>query len=346
MVRIGMMIPRRQAVTTVVIAVAVAVAATACSADSPPTDDRGSGHYSIAFVPKNLGNPYFVASATDGKAAVEEFGGEFQEVAPSQPTPTGQVPFLNTLMQQGVDGIAMAAVDPKAPCDAMNQARRTGTKVVTFDSDTDPTCRDLFINSATAEGIAKAQVDIISEQIGGAGEVAIISGAPNAPTQNKWIDLMKKDIAANHPGIEVVDVVYGNDDDQQAYDKIAGLVTKYPALKGIIAPDTVAIAAGGRYLQKSEHKGKIALTGLGLPNQMKPYVMDGTVTKFALWNPGDLGYLAAHALKALIDGTITGKQGDKFQAGKLGEYEVGQDGMVLLGQPTLFTKDNIGDFNF
>ena len=35
--------------------------------------------------------------------------------------------------------------------------------------------------------------------------------------------------------------------------------------------------------------------------------------------PGDLGYLAAYAAHGAGDGTITGKEGDKFNAGKLGE---------------------------
>ena len=83
---------------------------------------------------------------------------------------------------------------PTAICDALNEARDAGTKVVTFDSDTDPECRDLYINQASAEGIAKAQVDLIAEQIGDSGEVAILSAAANATNQNAWIDLMKTDL--------------------------------------------------------------------------------------------------------------------------------------------------------
>ena len=79
---------------------------------------------------------------------------------------------------------------------------------------------------------------------------------------------------------------------------------------------------------------------------MRKYVKDGTVKEFALWNPEDLGYLAAYAAKALVDGDITGKEGDKFKAGKLGEFTVGADGAVLLGDPFEFNKDNIDKFNF
>ena len=196
---------------------------------------------------------------------------------------------------------------------------------MTFDSDTDPECRDLFINQATAEGIAKVQVDMIAEQIGDAGEIAILSASANATNQNAWIEMMEAELEANHPDIELVDTVYGDDDDQTSFDKTAALLQSHPDLKGIICPTTVGIAAAARYLSDSEYKGKVALTGLGTPNQMREYVEDGTVTAFALWNPGDLGYLAAYAAKALADGDITGEAGDTFEAGELGEFTV-EDG--------------------
>ena len=79
---------------------------------------------------------------------------------------------------------------------------------------------------------------------------------------------------------------------------------------------------------------------------MREFVEDGTVTAFALWNPGDLGYLAAYAAKALANGDITGEPGDTFEAGDLGEYTVEDDAIVLLGDPFVFNADNIGDFDF
>jgi rhamnose transport system permease protein len=101
-----------------------------------------------------------------------------------------------------------------------------------------------------------------------------------------------------------------------------------------------------RYLSTSKAKGKVALTGLGTPNQMREYVKDGTVKEFALWNPADLGYLAAFAAKSVITGEIQGNEGDKFTAGKLGEYTVGADKTVVLGDPFKFNKENIDQFDF
>ncbi|MDF2664610.1 MAG: ABC-type sugar transport system, periplasmic component [Microbacterium sp.] len=327
---------------------AVTLLATGCSGGAGGGSGSGGdgGNLSITFLPKNLGNPYFETSNKGGEEAIKEFGGTFEQVGPSEATPTSQVQYIQTAAQQGVGGLVISANDPSAICDALDEARSAGVKVVTFDSDTDAKCRDLFINQATAEGIAKVQVDLVAKQIGDAGQVAVLSAAANATNQNAWIELMKKDFAADHPNIELVDVVYGDDDDQTSFDRTAALLQTYPNLKGIVSPTTVGIAAAGRYLSTSEYKGKVALTGLGTPNQLREYVQDGTITSFALWNPADLGYLSAYATKALIDGTITGKEGDSFDAGKLGKFTVGADATVLLGDPYVFDASNIGNFDF
>ena len=301
---------------------------------------------SVTFIPKNLGNPYFDTSDKGGAAAVKEFGGTYAQVGPQTGSPDAQVQYIDTEAQKHTSAIVLSANDPKALCDSIANAKKAGTKVVTFDADTGPGCRDIFVNQATADGIAKVEVDMVASEIGDKGEVAILSASANATNQNAWIATMKTLLASDHPNIKLVDVVYGNDDDQTSFDKTAALLQKHPNLKGIISPTTVGIAAAARYLSTSSKKGKVAITGLGTPNQMRKYVKDGTVTEFALWNPEDLGFLAAYAAKALVDGTITGKEGDKFKAGKLGEFTVGANGTVLLGAPFKFNKANIDQFNF
>lgn len=339
---------RVAAVAAVVVASALALSGCADTGTSGggSTGDGGSDNLAITFLPKSLGNPYFDTSSKGGKAAVEELGGTFAEVGPAESTPDAQVSYINTATQQGVGALVVSANDPKAICDALDEARGAGVKVVTFDSDTNPECRDLFVNQATAEGIAKVQVDLITEQIGDEGEIAIVSSTANATNQNAWIDIMKELLASEHPNVTLVDVVYGDDDEQISFDKTAAVLQSHPNLKGIISPTTIGISAAARYLSTSDYKGKVALTGLGTPNQMREYVADGTVTSFALWNPEDLGYLAAYASAALITGEITGKEGDTFKAGKLGEYTVGADATVLLGDPYVFDKSNIDTFDF
>ncbi|MFD2091090.1 rhamnose ABC transporter substrate-binding protein [Blastococcus deserti] len=300
----------------------------------------------VAFLPKQVNNPYFDIAAQGAEAAVAEFEGELNVTGPSEASASSQVSYINTLTQQGADVILTSANDPNAICSALDQARSADAKVVTFDSDTDPECRDLFISQATTEGIAQSQIDLIAEQIGGSGQVAILSATANATNQNAWIEVMEEYAAEEYPDIEIVATVYGDDEDEKSFQETQGLLQTYPELKGIISPTTVGIAAAARYLSGSEYKGRVALTGLGTPNQMREFVKDGTVTAFALWNPEELGYLAAYAGAALAAGQITGAEGETFEAGELGGYTIEENGVVVLGEPTVFNADNIDDFDF
>ena len=342
----------------VAVAAALAFSTTACAEDTDPASgDNGAATsdgtiksgLKVAFLPKQVNNPYFDTSDNKGgKVAVEEFKGVYSETGPSEASPSAQVSYINTLSQQGTNVIAVSANDKDAICGALNEARKAGAKVVTYDSDTKPECRDLFINQASSEGIAKIQIKLISDAIGAeGGEIAILSATANATNQNAWIEMMKTELAKpEYSKLKLVDTVYGDDDDQKSFQEAQGLLAKHPNLKGIISPTTVGVAAAGRYLSGSTYKGKVQLTGLGTPNQMKAYVKDGTVKAFALWNPADLGYLAAWAGASLASGVIKGKEGDKFKAGKLGEFTVGKDGTVLLGDPFTFNAGNVDQFNF
>jgi rhamnose transport system substrate-binding protein len=331
------------------------VSTAACAEDGDDGTGSGTGEggiktgLKVAFLPKAVNNPYFnTADNKGGKEAVTEFKGVYSETGPSEASPSAQVSYINTLSQQGTDVIVVSANDKDAICGALKEARQAGAKIVTFDSDTTPGCRDVFVNQATAEGIAKNQIKLISEAVGPeGGEIAILSATANATNQNAWITLMKTELAKpENSKLKLVDTVYGDDQDQKSFQEAQGLLAKHPNLKGIISPTTVGVAAAARYLSGSSFKGKVQLTGLGTPNQMKAYVNDGTVKSFALWNPADLGYLAAWAGAALASGKITGKQGEKFTAGKLGEYTIGADGVVVLGDPYVFTKDNVANFDF
>ncbi|MQA87799.1 MAG: rhamnose ABC transporter substrate-binding protein [Streptosporangiales bacterium] len=301
----------------------------------------------IAFLPKQVNNPYFTIADKGGTDAVAEVDGTGKEVGPSDASASSQVSYINTLTQQQQDAIVISANDPNAVVPALKQAMSRGIKVVTYDSDTTPEGRHVFVNQASAEDIGRSQVQLLAKQIGYKGEIAILSATPNATNQNTWIKYMKDELSKpEYKDMELVKVAYGNDDDQKSFQETQGLLKSYPNLKGIISPTTVGVAAAARYLSGSPYKGKVKLTGLGTPNQMRKFVKDGTVEAFELWKPGDLGYLAGYTAAALASGQISGAEGEKFNAGRLGERTIGKNGEIILGPPTVFDKDNINDFDF
>ncbi|MEV4973920.1 rhamnose ABC transporter substrate-binding protein [Streptomyces scopuliridis] len=354
---------RRRAAATAATVCALAVALTACSGttkDSAEKDTTNAGTAAkadpnaplkkglkLAFLPKQINNPYEKIVDEAGIAAAKEYGATGKEVGPSDASASSQVSYINTLIQQRQDAILIAANDPNAVCGPLKQAMKKGIKVVAYDSDTAKDCRQLFINQASSEEIGRSLVQHLGEQIGYQGKIAILSATQNATNQNTWIEFMKDELKLpKYKNMQLVKVAYGDDADQKSFQQTQGLLQAYPDLKGIISPTTVGIAAAARYLGDSSYKGKVVLNGLGTPNQMRKYVKDGTVEQFSLWNPEELGYLGSYAAAALASGQITGAEGEKFKAGKLGEYTIGKDGEVILGEPTVFNKQNIDKFDF
>lgn len=330
-------------------AATVAPAATAAPA---ATVAPAKGPFTFVLVPKNLGNPYFDTGNKGAQEAAKELGVTVLYQGPAAADATQQIQLINSLIAQKVNGLAISADDSDALVPAGKDAIAAGIPVVSWDSAIGKDGRVLHINQAVTHDIGAIEIKMALDLTGAdGGKIAILSATSTAPNQNAWIDVMKEELKKpEYSKLQLVDVVYGDDDDTKSYNEALGLFTKYPELKVIIAPTTVGIAASGRAVTDKKLIGKVFVTGLGTPNQMRDYVKNGAAPEFALWNPADLGYLSIYVLNALATGEITGKVGDKFKAGRLGEYTVQDDPdlgpNVLLGLPFIYNKDNIDNFNW
>jgi rhamnose transport system substrate-binding protein len=317
------------------------------SSDAANPDAEIKQGLKTVSIPKQLGNPYEEFEHSGVDEALTELKGSNRISGPTDAGASTQIPIINSAVQGSPDAIIIAGNDPNAVAPALKQAAQKGVKVVGMDSDVAPDARSVFVNQVTTDLVGKNQVESIAKQIDNKGEIAILSATANATNQNAWIKVMKETLKdPKYKDIKLVKVAYGDDDDQKSFQETQGLIQAYPNLKGIISPTTVGVAAAARYLSTSPQKGKVKLTGLGFPNQMRKFVKDGTVEEFQLWVPKDVGYLAGQAAAALAAGRITGKEGEKFKAGRLGDYTIGKNGEIVLGPLTTFNKDNIDDFDF
>jgi rhamnose transport system substrate-binding protein len=299
-------------------------------------------------IPKLLGAQYFTVADTAKSggaiAALQQLGENGSETSGTAATPASELPAIQAAITKGAQILIVSATDPTALCPTLKSAMAKGITVVTYDSDA-PSCRNLFVNQASSSAIGFDLVDLMAKEIGKSGDIAIVSAAASATNQNTWIKYMKQELA-KYPNVHLVSTVYGNDDPTTATQVTQGLLQRYPNLKGIIAPTSVGIVSAAEVVSSSRYKGKVVVTGLGTPESMKKYVANGVAPSFYLWNPADLGYLAAYAAVNYASKTVTSAQGQSFTAGKLGTFTVGPDSTILLGPPLLFNASNIDKYHF
>src|SRR6266540_4096696 len=331
-------------------ALAVGLAATAgTTKSSGPAVKQAS--YKIFFIPKTTTIPVFTQNGIGAKEAAKKLGDTVTYNGPTDVSGAKQVPFIDSAASQGYDAIVISTPDAAAIAPALKRAIAKGVKVVSYDADTTPDARTIFVAPTTNKGIGAYQVKWLAAQIHFKGQFAILSATPTSGNQNTWIKFMKLELKKKaYKNMKLVKIAYGNDNPTDSAKQTQSLLQAYPKLKGIIAPTTVGIQAAAQELQQEGKCKSVALTGLGLPNDMRKYVKKGCAKKFGLWNEKDLGYLATYVAHYVVAKKLDGSLGQTFTAGRLGKYKVvasdGNKPVVVLGPPLVFTPKNIDKYHF
>lgn len=321
-----------------------------------PAAKPGEG-IDIVYIPKNTGNPYFDSIIRGFEQACLELGCNFTTTAPATAEATSQIPFVEEQIQRGVDVLAISPNSPDALNDVFDRARKAGITVMIVNSDIpgSEAHRDLAILPMDFNITGSSQVELMGSLIDYKGKIAVLSATADAPDQNFWIEGMKEALKdPKYAEMELVAVVYGDDDPQKSLTECEGLLANYPDLRGIIAPTTVGVAAAAQCVESAgvypggpNAVGEgLQVTGLGTPNQMRAFIESGVVEAFALWSPYDEGYLAGNLAVQIRTNVVKPAPGVKFTIPNLGEREFRENNVVITGPPVVFTKENIGNFDF
>ncbi len=333
---------------TVALGVSLFAGCSGNTVDNRVTQSNTEKEGTYAFVAKDVQNTYMQKVYEGFAKACGELNIQPLFKGPQAATAQKQIDVINQLVEEGVDGIAVAANDADALEYALTKAMDAGVKVISLDSAVNKNSRQLHIQQADPEKIGRNLVQAAYQMVDGSGAMAILSATDQAPNQNLWISWMQKELEEN-PGkysqTPLAKIVYGDDDPIKSASETQALLADQ-SIKVIIAPTVIGMGAAAKVLQKNQ--SSVKLTGLGLPSEMAPFIDDGTCPWMYLWNPVDIGYLAAYATDALVNGTITGELGGKFSAGTLGEKSVtaADEGgtEVLLGDPFKFDRQNIAEW--
>src|SRR5271169_4641161 len=309
--------------------------------------DRAGKEITLVDVPKLIGIGYFNATSKGMQDAAKELGNvKVSTDGPTEAKIDEQIKFIDNYITRGVDGVLFAANDPVAIAPVLKKALSKGIHVVGYDANSTPDAREWFVNQTEFNGFAKAMVDSMAKDMGEDGSFAIVTSTFTTPNQARWIAEMQVYAEKCHPKMTWLETVEAQEDNNLSFNQATTLINKYgDKLKGLFGMTSVATPASAEAVTKASQCGKIAVVGLATPNAMKPYVNAGCVKSVVLWNPVDLGYAATYVMRAVADGKL--KAGaTSVDAGKLGKLTVVNGSEILLGAPYIFTKDNIGKFDF
>ncbi|WP_300268865.1 autoinducer 2 ABC transporter substrate-binding protein LsrB [Microbacterium sp.] len=342
-------------------AIAVGMVALAGCSSSGGGEGGGEGGNAdgaqIAFIPKLTGVGFFEAGGEGAVGAGEDLGLDVQYLGSPEASAAKQVELINTYVGQGFDAVIVSATTPDGLCQSLDKAREQGVVTLTWDSDVNPECRQFYISQGTPDQLGELLVDMTLEDISAydAAQVSFHYSSPTVPYQTPWAEVAKS-IIAEDTSWEVVDTIFSENQTEMAVQQAEALINANPDLKAIIAPDANALPGTAQAL---ENLGRtdITLVGFSTPNAMKEYIANGTLKRFALWDAQAQGALSVHIAKMLIEGEEL-NVGDTFEVEGFGElevqpnsvqgydYEADGNGIIVMPERTVFTADNIDDYDF
>jgi simple sugar transport system substrate-binding protein len=305
--------------------------------------------WKIALVPKDATNAWFVRMEAGVKQFAKDTGINVFQKGPPKTDAAMQAQVIEDLIAQGVDAICVVPVDPAALEPVLGLALSKGIAVIDHEGASQQNC--LYdIEAFSNEGLGQTLMKELAKMMGEKGVYTTMVGNVTNASHNEWADAgvayakahyPQMTLLAAEPRVEIMDNL------DTAYERAKELFKKYPNLKGILGTSSLSAPGTARAIEELGLKGKAFVTSVGLPNENKVYLKNGTLQTVLLWDPKDAGYaMLAMAVKIL--------KGEKIENGcnllapgwTSMKFAPGSN-KVLQGQGWItITKDNVDSFGF
>lgn len=240
-------------------------------------------------------HPYYEPCYEGFKAAAAKYKVKVERVDPQKMELPMQVKAIEELIAQRVDGIALSAVDDAGLVPVINEAKKAGIKVITFDAPAPSSSALTYIGTDNQTAGFEAGKKM-AELTKGQGKLVILQGGLGAANLNLRTKGFKEALAKHAPNVKVLEVVDVAGDFSVATNKTEALLQTYPDLTAIFAVSAEGAPAAAGVLKREGKAGKILVAGFDDLKDTLKGVKDGTIAFCIVQKTFKMGWLSVEAL--------------------------------------------------
>ncbi len=260
------------------------------------------GSYKFAFVTNNSSDFWNIGEKGLRKAE-KDFGVKVDMFRPLKGEVADQQRFLEDIMVQGYDGVAISPINPDAMTEVFNRVAAK-MPLVTTDSDAPKSARKVYVgtNNVEAGQVAgnTAKAALAAAHIT-KGKVALFVGRmdmQNAIERKQGLD----ETLGKVPGLEILPVFLDHADRALAKKNVEDALARYPDLVLAIGIWSYNGPCMADAVRASTRKDKPVLVVFDEEEETLKSVKDGLIAATIVQRPFEFGYQSVKALKELRDG--------------------------------------------
>lgn len=267
--------------------------------NSGDISQSGTKKYQLAVIPKGTTHEYWKAVQAGAEKAGKEFGAQIFWKGPQKEDDRAQqITVVEDFINRRVDGIVLAPLDDRALMRPVDEAGQEGIPVVIIDSNLQGENYISFVATDNYQGGVLA-ARRLAEVLNGQGDIFLIryleGSASTTYREEGFLETMIKD----YPKINIlVKDQYAGTTTETAYQLTENLLSRFPQVDGIFAPNESSTFGACRALQAAGLAGQVKLVGFDSSAKLIQALRANEIQGLVLQDPVNMGYLG---VKTLID---------------------------------------------
>jgi len=264
---------------------------------------KATKKYQIAVIPKGTTHEFWKSIHAGAVQAARELDVEVIWKGPQKEDDRAQqITVVEDFISRGVDGIVLAPLDDRALMRPVQDAVREKIPVVVIDSGLQGSDYVSYVATDNYQG-GVLGARRLGGLMNGKGRIFLIryqeGSASTMQREAGFLDTVKKEF----PDLTLlVQDQYAGATTETAYQLAENLISRFPDVEGIFAPNESSTFGVLRALQESRLAGKVKFVGFDSSPKLVQGLRDGDIQGLVLQNPMKMGYLGVKTMVAHLRG--------------------------------------------
>jgi ribose transport system substrate-binding protein len=267
--------------------------------------------FTIALVPGLTTDAFYITMRKGAEAAAKAVGATLVFQGAPDFNPVTQVPVLDAVIAKKPDAILIAPTDKDQLIQPLKKAADAGIPVITVDTfigngvyQSGAGAADFPLAYIASDNVLGGEIAAraLAKAVGDKGKVYVSNVKPGISTTDQREEGFKKEMKDNHPGIQVLETQFNDDDANKAASQLQAVFARNPDLVGVFGANLFSALGAANGVQQAGQTGKVRVVAFDAPTSIVDNINAGLVDLAIAQHPAEIGYFGVMAAYAHLTG--------------------------------------------